>query len=167
MGLAVSRLNSLDERGDIMHLQSNQTDNNPQIANRVVLTPSKKPWIFNVELHLPFKTVYPGKLDLSGEGLLRMKRKPEYIHRKMNAWGVCAEVIEQHEFKWICITCAGREYVTSKAFLTRFGKRLTHRNYEAQYFLELPLWGIEAVREFEKCEARKPQQLSFFQVGAA
>ncbi len=130
---------------------------------RITLAPTKHPSIFIVELRLPFKTVYPGKLDLSGQGCFRAKRKREHIHKKLQSWGVCAEVVDRYDFKWISILCDGQEYITSKHFLLRFGRRLTFQNYEAQYLLPLDLWRLDAVREFEKQEARKPEQLSIFQ----
>ena len=146
-----------------MRNKSNQSSHNFQGENQISLAPTKHSSIFNVELHLPHKTVYPGKLDLSGEGCFRAKQKREHIHRKLNGWGVNAEVIERYEFKWISILCDGIEYLTSKDFLTHFGKRLTYRNFETQYILPIELWGVDAVREFEIREAMKPQQLSMFQ----
>lgn len=143
--------------------QFNKSLNNSQEQNRISLVPSKNSSIFNIELHLPFKTVYPGKLDYSGEGYFKSKRKPQHIHQKLHAWGVNAEILERYQFKWIYIISNGMEYITSKEFLFRFGKRITYRNYETQYFLPLEMWGLDAVREYEKQEAKKPQQLSFFQ----
>lgn len=133
-----------------------------QDTKYIELIPTKLPQVFDVELRLPFKTARLGRLDLTGEGCFRSKRKTEHIHNKLHAWGVNAQIVEQHQFKWISIICNGKEYITSKLFLIQFGKRLTFKNYDAQYFLLLDLFGIDLVKEFEKHEEMKPKQLALF-----
>ena len=147
-----------------MHGQDIKRRNESQATNRVHLIPTRNPSLFNVELHLPFKTAYPGKLDVSGQGCFRARKTLDQLHKKLNAWGVCAELVERFNFKWVSLLCEGREYITTTGFLRRFGKRLTYRNHEAQYFLPIGMWGVDAVQAFEKQEASRPEQLSIFAV---
>jgi hypothetical protein len=132
-----------------------------QDTKNIQLIP-KSPNVFDVELRLPFKTVRLGKIDYLGEGCFRSKRKWDNRHKKLHSWGVNAEVVEHNQFKWISIICDGKEYITSKPFLIQFAKRLTFKNWDAQYFLPVELWGIDLVKEFEKQEEMKPEQLTLF-----
>jgi|ERR1043166_5564001 hypothetical protein len=138
-----------------MQNQSTESPDNSQVRSSISLRPTKNPAVFNVELNLPHNTVYPGKLDFSGEGRFILKRKAKHVHRKLRAWGINASVAEQYKVRWISILCDGREYITTREFLLHFGKRLTYAHCEAQYFLPLELWGVEAVREFERNEAMR------------
>jgi hypothetical protein len=145
-----------------MQNQYTQETNVAQLGRGVELTPTNQPHVFRVQLRLPHKTVHPGTLDLGGEGRFKCRRQPEHILRKLNAWGVNAEIVDRFPIKWISIICEGVEYITSREFIRRFGKRLTYREYEQQYILPLDLWGLDVVREFEKKESAKPTQLSLF-----
>lgn len=147
----------------MLQAQSIQQALNSQEQTQIALRKRKNPNVFDVELHLQLKTVYPGKLDFSGEGTFRARKKPEHFHRNSGGWGVNAELLRRFKFKWISITCNGKEYITSKEFLLKFGKRCTYRDYEMQYFLPLELWGIDAVRAFEKSLASGPKQLKLFE----
>lgn len=139
--------------------QPQVTESSGELQAGIKLVSTKNPSVFNVQLRLPHKTVYPGILDFTGEGSFRCKRKPEHKYHKLDAWGVCAEVIDKHPVRWISIVCDGREYVTSRQFLLKFGRRITFKNYETQYLLPVNLWGLDLVRSFEKQEAA---QLSLF-----
>ncbi len=145
-----------------MQPQTEESQNDSQNENRIHLIPTRNKSVFNVELRLPHKTVYPGKLDLSAEGCFRAKKKPEQVHEKLNAWGINAELVERFTFKWVSILCGGREYLTSTAVLRRFGKRLTFKNLDTQYFLPITMFGIDMVKELEKREAKESQQLCIF-----
>ena len=150
-----------------MQAEYKQSEPDSQTGPRINLRPTKNPSVFRIELRLGFKTVYPGKLDFSGEGYFRSKRKPEHLHRRLNSWGVNAAVVEQHEFRWISILCDGKEYLTSRDFMLRFGKKLTYDHYETQFFLPLELWGVEAVRAFEGNNTMKHQILSIIPANGA
>jgi hypothetical protein len=146
--------------------ESTQLRRQSQEANRITLRRTKYPHIFDVELRLPLKTVFPGRLDFSGEGIFCSKRKPDHVHRNSGGWGVNAELLERFKFKWISITCDGREYTTSRDVILRFGQPCTYKGYEKQWFLRKELWGLDAVQQFEREEAKKPQQLGLFEVTA-
>jgi hypothetical protein len=138
-----------------------------QDTNLLDLISTQYPSVFDVLLKLEFKTKSIGKLDLNGKGCFSTKRKPKHIYRNSNAWGVNAELVERFNFRWISIICEDKEYITSKEFLQRFGKCHAFKDAEPQYFLPLELWGLDAVREFEKKQAIKPEQLSLFQSSEA
>jgi len=145
-----------------MRVKASEQRSQLQESAGVILQETKRPGIHVVRLQTDKRAIPLGTLDTSGEGTFRCTKKPEHLHRALNGWGINAELIERHRFKWVCVVSEGREYKTTTDVIKRFGIQRAYPGYERQYILPLEQWGIEKLGALEMASLHSTSQLSFF-----
>lgn len=130
------------------------------------LQPTNNHKFFNVHLNLGYKNLIIGKLDFTGEGAFRTKRKFKHLHHATQSLGLNYELLfnDEFHFKWIVIDYLGKELITTREFFKNFSFDRHYPGYEKQRLLRLDLFGRKEALQYERKQRVQFVQQDLFYV---
>ncbi|MDI6804876.1 MAG: hypothetical protein QME58_13735 [Bacteroidota bacterium] len=130
--------------------------------------PTNKLGISNVILSDGFCSKIIGSYNSANQTFFCFRTEKRHLHRSSGSLAINEMVLEIPGLRWLEIAytdSSGRvqSLKTSKDFLLKFGKKSAFKStdYEAQIFLPLQLWGLQAAIRFEQ---QLSSQQSLFEV---
>lgn len=117
------------------------------------LIPTKRNYVFNVQLSLESQTRYIGTLDTAGEGTFTTTRKENHLFRKTQSLGINYDFLADKsvKFKWIVISYCGKQLISTRDYFLKKGRafQFNQKGFELQIFVPVDELNIRTARAFE------------------
>ena len=95
-----------------------------------------------IKLTVHNKPKFIGEIDSStDDGVLIIRKKPEHIFLKLNAFGINYQLLadEKLHYKWIKIYCSNKEYISTREYYLAKGRvfQFSSKGFELQAFIPI------------------------------
>jgi len=121
------------------------------MESNIKLIATKHRNVVNVQLNLDGQKRHLGQIDFAYNGTLITERKENHRLRAGNAFGINYSLLvdESISFKNIVVIYEGRKLITTRLFFLTHGQYLKFKNFDAQVFLNINLFGSPQAEAFE------------------